>query len=155
MGYDPYTRPCYSPSKVIQDWESVVSAGPYDLIIASEVFEHFIRPKEDIHALNKIIKSDRAYVFITTGLYIPDRRTQEWTYLAPQSGQHVVFYARKSLEQVGILLGAQDIYNVGAEYEWFFVLGSTPLSRPLHFHHSIAAFLLQKAVALGLSPKIE
>lgn len=155
VGYDPFATSTYSPSRVLRDWETVVKNGPYNLVIASEVFEHFRYPKEETSMLQGIVTKGRAFVFMTTGLYIPEKRTQAWHYLAPQSGQHVTFYSIRSLQELGHQLNSTGIYNVGAENEWLLVLGSFPLSVLLRFRFLLNSFLLRKAVRLGILLKIE
>jgi len=152
--YDPYTMPPFSPNKFFRDWEEVVRNGAYHLVIASEVFEHFRNPKEQITQIGDILVEDYAFVFLTTGLYVPTKRDQAWQYLAPQSGQHVCFYSRGSIEEVGRLLKACRIYQVGAEYEWLFVR-SHRRSGLSHAHLSAASALLRTAVSLGILRKIE
>jgi len=148
--YDRYTMPPFSPNRFFRDWEEVVRNGPYHLVIASEVFEHFIHPKEQIIQIRDVLREDYAFVLITTGLYIPGKRNQGWNYLAPRSGQHVSFYSRESIQEVGRLLGDCSIYQVGAEYEWLFVRRSYGPLWLWHFHLSAASALLRKAVNLGI-----
>jgi 2-polyprenyl-3-methyl-5-hydroxy-6-metoxy-1,4-benzoquinol methylase len=64
------------------------------LMIASEVFEHFDRPKEEI---DFILKRTKILVF-TTELYRD--QDENWWYLAPFSGQHVFFWSQKAITNV-------------------------------------------------------
>ncbi len=124
VGYDPYCAPAYAQGKVFRDWALVEQRGPYQLIIASEVFEHFTDPRDELHRLRDVLAAGCAFLYVTTGRYFPEKTTAKWTYLAPQSGHHVSFYARQTMEKIATLIGASGLYQAGSEYEWLFAFGS-------------------------------
>lgn len=61
----------------------------YDLIFASECFEHFYKPKEEIEKVLKCLKS-KGTVLISTELY-DGKNFKTWWYLNDPT--HVVFYS--------------------------------------------------------------
>lgn len=153
--YDPFSVPLYSPKRFFRDWASVEQKGPFDFIIASEVFEHLVQPKQVIRRIRESLSDTTAYIYITTKLYVPELVDEKWPYLAPQSGQHVCFYSRKSIEHIGRLFGNFDVYQVGGDYEWLFIRGypSNPLMRKIYT--SFATKIFSLSVKHGISRKIE
>ncbi len=154
FGYEPYAEATFSSDRVFQNWEAVVQNGSYSLIIASEVFEHFTNPEQQIIKIRDVLAREYAFVYITTGLYVPDKRGKDWNYLVPQSGQHVAFYSHKTMRKVRELLGATSIYQVGAEYEWLFVRLPSSASQLARARFSATAAFLRAAVGLGILKKI-
>jgi hypothetical protein len=140
--YDPFSKPSYSPGRFLREWPSVQSKGPFDLIIATEVFEHFLRPREEISRMAEILAPSRSYIYITTKLYTPGVVDASWPYLAGMSGQHVCFYSKDSVKLIARLLGNFELYQVGGDYEWLFVneYGSSSQARRMYIR--LAAGLL-------------
>ncbi len=123
IGYDPYMAAAYAQDKVFTEWESITQRGHYQLVIASEVFEHFTNPREDLTRIRNVLTEDIAFLYVTTGLYVPGKTDSNWNYLAPQSGHHVSFYAHRTMQEVARFMGASGVYRAGAGYEWLFVFG--------------------------------
>lgn len=153
--YEPYTKPYFSTVKFLKNIDEVIANKPYNLIVASEVFEHLNKPIDTLNIIRDVLYKDWFYVFVTTGLYIPGKRDKSWTYLAPMTGQHTTFYSTESMKKVGKILGASKIYQIGAEYEWLFA--KYP-SRMLLLHDIYNIFFLnflKMQVKLGLLPRLE
>lgn len=156
VGFDPYWTPAYAQPKVYKDWQSVIQNGPYNLVIATEVFEHFIKPRKELLRIGEVLAKDVAFMYVTTGRYVPGQTTQDWEYLAPQSGHHVSFYARETMLEVVRLMKAKSVYQVGAKYEWLFSFGD-------RHHHSwskkantaFASTMLKLATRCRILSKIE
>lgn len=132
--YDPFSNPSYLPGRFLREWPSVQNKGPFDLIIATEVFEHFVRPRDEIKKITAILPSSTAYLYVTTKLYTPEVKDASWPYLARETGQHVCFYSRKSVKQIARLLGNFRAHQVGGDYEWLFEneYGSSSLARRMY-----------------------
>ncbi len=154
-GFDPYWTPAYAQPKVYKDWQSVVENSPYNLIIATEVFEHFINPHEELIRIGEILAKDFGFIYVTTGRYVPGQTTRDWNYLAPQSGHHVSFYARETMQEIARLMGASGVYQVGAEYEWLFVFGGRRDNRLKKANIIAASTLLRLATRYSILSKIE
>jgi 2-polyprenyl-3-methyl-5-hydroxy-6-metoxy-1,4-benzoquinol methylase len=153
FGYEPYMTPSYAQHKIFADWASC--GRGYNLVIASEVFEHFINPREELLRIREILAPDDAFIYVTTGLYVPGQTTESWPYLAPQSGHHVSFYAHQTMQKVKQLIGASAVYQVGADYEWLFTFGESYRSWSKVAQLAIATRLLRRSTRLGILPKIE
>ena len=67
-----------------------------DLISAFEVFEHMAKPIDDLDYL--FGKKPKIIIF-STELY--SGQGKNWSYLAPEEGQHILFHTKKSLKMVG------------------------------------------------------
>lgn len=155
VGYDPYTKPYYSASYVFKEWREILDQAPFDLIIATEVFEHFINPRDEIIRLGEVLNKGRANVYVTTGLYRAKYTSSSWNYLAPQSGQHVAFYSQRSHKYVLSLLGGSQLLNVGANYEWLYRIDEKRVFLCCHLQSFLKAFVIAMLVKLRLLPKIE
>lgn len=86
---DKYAEPAYAQGFTEPDFQRP------DLVIASEVIEHFARPREE---LDELFGLQPQVLLITTTLF--SGQGPDWWYLVPESGQHVFFYSRKALELV-------------------------------------------------------
>jgi len=120
---EPYATPAFSPERRLASWDAVRAAGPYRLVVATEVLEHLVDPRGAMEKIRDVLCADEACVYITTGRYLPGTHDETWGYLGPASGQHVCFYARESMERVGELLGMERVMNTGAPYEWLLARG--------------------------------
>ncbi|MEJ7578387.1 MAG: class I SAM-dependent methyltransferase [Pyrinomonadaceae bacterium] len=155
IGYDPFWTPAYALDKVFTEWEQVAEKAPYNLIVASEVFEHFTDPKNELLRIRETLAKDIAFLYVTTGLYVPGKTTEGWNYLAPQSGHHVSFYARRTMQEVARLVGASGVYQIGANYEWLFVFGERYGRWSQKVNLALASTLLGLATRSGISSVIE
>jgi predicted nucleic acid-binding Zn ribbon protein len=97
---DRYATPTYAQGFTEPDFHQP------DLVIASEVVEHFPHPGRD---LDDLFKLKPRLVFVSTGVYTDEQR--DWWYLAPESGQHVFFYSRKALDLVADKYGYRLLAN--------------------------------------------
>jgi hypothetical protein len=138
--------------RFVRDWDAVVADGPYDLLLASEVFEHFTCPREQIRPLGAVLRRGSAFAFVTTGLYLPGRVGPDWHYLAPQSGQHVSFYSLEALARVGELLGGMELRRLGGDWEWLFVRRAP--GSPRRLWDRAMTSVLRAAIQSGLVRRI-
>jgi 2-polyprenyl-3-methyl-5-hydroxy-6-metoxy-1,4-benzoquinol methylase len=152
--FDLYEAPFFSPSRRLKDTSLLLQNAPYHLVVASEVFEHFIDPRAEIVQIHDILDEDSGFVFVTTGLYLPGKRDQSWNYLAPQSGEHVCFYSQKTMLEIARLLRASRVCQVGAEYEWLFVRRSRKALLS-NVRISVVSAFLRTGVKLRVLRRIE
>lgn len=150
-GYEPYATAVFAPERTLTEWQQVVEHGPYQWVIASEVFEHFIDPAKEIQQLKKVL-GDAAAVFITTGRYIPGKHGRDWSYLAIHAGQHVALYADRTMDEVARILGFSHVYRVGGPNEW---LLTTPSSTKARLKSALGAWLLRSLTRIGIPAKPE
>lgn len=88
--YDQYTSPGYATGFVGAPDKT------YDLVTSFEVIEHFAIPSADIQAL--FVGNPRAILLLTE---IYRNQGQDWSYIAPEEGQHVFFYSPEGLRWIG------------------------------------------------------
>ena len=74
-----------------------------DLLTSFEVIEHFSHPSKEF---NNMLKLNPKMVLLTTTIYKDQDKT--WNYLELNTGQHIFFYSKKSLE----LISEKYNYNV-------------------------------------------
>lgn len=74
----------------------------YDLLTAFELVEHLEDPLQELRRL----QTRAPRILISTELQPADpSRLMDWHYLAPEAGQHIGFFTRRSLEVVAEALG--------------------------------------------------
>lgn len=84
---DKYASPVYAQGFTVADYTTP------DMVLGFEVLEHFATPAGDIEA---IFKYQSRVILLSTEIYTEQQR--DWWYLVPDSGQHIFFYSRRSLE---------------------------------------------------------
>jgi hypothetical protein len=84
----------------------------YTLATAFEVFEHLVKPIDEIQKILRFAPS----IFFSTTLLPSDRpKPNEWWYYGLEHGQHVSIYSRKSLEIIAEIFSLQ-LYSNGRSY---------------------------------------
>ena len=152
VGFDPYSSFSFAADRCFSDWDPIRRRGPFHLVVASEVWEHFRRPSEEFDRIGAVLDPDSACLFVTTEAYRSGRHDAAWPYLAPQSGQHVAFYSAATLRYLANRLGMQRVETVGTGIEWLLARESRGRWRRLRRSSALAA--LRCGVAAGLLPKI-
>jgi hypothetical protein len=115
---DAHNKPSLAGSFTVDSIDDFYKLQPNfeKIILAFEVFEHFIDPKGSI---NDIFRNKPAVVISSTEIY--KGQDSNWSYLIPFSGQHVFFYSYKSLvdiaEKYGYQLVAEGGYQVFVKKE--------------------------------------
>ena len=101
-GYDFRWRDAYAPNLLARGFDAVAGEH-FDLLTAFELVEHLPDPWpvfEEFRAL-------APRFVISTELLPADPRLDQWWYFAPETGQHIGFFTRRSLEIVAERLGMQ------------------------------------------------
>jgi hypothetical protein len=80
----------------------------FDLVTCMELVEHLVDPLPTFAELADLAP---AMLFSTELLPRSRNRPGEWWYYAPETGQHVSFYTRKSLQVIGERLGRRLATN--------------------------------------------
>jgi hypothetical protein len=93
-GFDFYHYDKYAENLFAAGFEGDAN-GSYKVVTAFENFEHFVKPLEEIEKLINISET----LYFTT-LLLPSSPHKNWWYYAPDSGQHISFYSRKTLEYI-------------------------------------------------------
>ena len=95
FGFDFYWHDKYCKNIFSQGFEADENSSySYELVTAFEVFEHFVKPLEDIQ---KIFKFSRNILFSTKLLPAKNPKPSEWWYYALDEGQHISIYTSKAL----------------------------------------------------------
>lgn len=99
----------------------------FDMVTAFEVLEHLPNPVE---ALADVAKVTDRLLLTTQVLPEPTPRPGEWWYYAPESGQHITFYTKASLQRLARELGFDGA--VTSTLVHYFYRGKvSPLTRAL------------------------
>lgn len=93
--YDPYFYPELDNTK------------HYDFITATECFEHFYNPANELDRICKILKSG-GFLGIMTEFYSPERDFADWYYIKDPT--HVCFYSVKSIDFICRNYGFSIVY---------------------------------------------
>lgn len=146
-GFDAYSTPVYRPSRHLRRWEEVVRHGPFDLVVATEVLEHFRDPRAELERISGVL-APGGCLYATTEPYRPGVHDASWSYLAPATAQHCAFYSATAMRRVAELLGA-EVLRVGGPNEWLLARAAGP-ARRVRAH--LAAWRLRRAARRGAIP---
>jgi hypothetical protein len=108
-GYDFHTCDKHCNNIFAQGFEASPSPeSPFDVLTSFEVFEHMVRPLEDIEGM--LAFSDNI-VLTTSLLPSPTPKPDSWWYYCTDTGQHVSFYTEKALMTLADTLGVHYVTN--------------------------------------------
>jgi hypothetical protein len=99
-GYDFRWLDKYATNVFARGFEA--TQGRYDLLTAFEVFEHLVRPVEE---LQRMLEYSRNVFFTTVLLPAETPRPGRWWYYGLEHGQHVSLYSLHSLEALADRFG--------------------------------------------------
>ena len=90
------------------DLEDVEGNDKFDLVTAFEIFEHLENPIDDIKKMFKYSDS----ILFSTELQSKKHyhSTGDWWYFVPETGQHISFYTKQSLQLIADHFGC-NIYS--------------------------------------------
>lgn len=95
-GFDFRWADPYASNIFAKGFEISAQPGPVEVITLFEVLEHLESP---LTILSEVFTQYSARLLIaSTELYTGDQPSADWWYLAPETGQHISFYNRKTLE---------------------------------------------------------
>lgn len=97
LWYDKYSENLVARGFEYCDFAESGKREKIDLITAFELFEHFDNPLKEIEELLSVSKN----IVFSTEIYDDDfvyKNLKDWWYYAPQTGQHIGFYSKKTLE---------------------------------------------------------
>jgi len=97
-GYDFYREDLFCQNIFAKhfDIEDIVVNDSFEMLTCFEVFEHLVEPLSEIEKMLSFSKS----IFFSTEMQ-PNKELKsldDWWYFAPETGQHVALYTRKTLE---------------------------------------------------------
>lgn len=110
-GYDFYHHDkfCENIFAKYFELENAYETKGFETLTAFEVFEHLTNPLEEISAMLEFSNS----ILFSTEL-VPVKKIEspaDWWYFVPETGQHISFYTKKSLDKIGEILGLQVFSN--------------------------------------------
>ena len=96
FGYEPYTTPVLAAGYTFKDHQSAQQKAPFRAVIAVEVLEHLIDPRE---FMSSVLSMTDTLIF-TTELLNDNKVGKAWWYYSVETGQHIGFYTINSLERL-------------------------------------------------------
>jgi hypothetical protein len=98
-GYDYSWHDKYGPNLFARGFAGDPTSR-YDLVTAFEVFEHLAATRDE---LTRLFQPRHKFLLVSTLLHAGHQ--PGWWYYMPESGQHVSFYSRRTIEHVAGLFG--------------------------------------------------
>ena len=95
-GYDPFFAP-----------DADLSA-PFDLVISTETFEHFCRPRREIQTILRLLRPG-GYLAVMTQFHPGPDALADWWYLRDET--HVAFYSPATFAWIGRNFGFRVIHS--------------------------------------------
>lgn len=110
-GFDFYSHDDYCENIFSKSFQHNEASESYTCVTAIEVMEHVQDP---IEFISKYIKNSHTKYFIFTTLLYKEPRPLigEWWYYCLETGQHISFYHKKSINRIANILDL-NYYNVG------------------------------------------
>ncbi len=112
VGLDAYWYDLYTQNLFAKGFE-MKKDEKYSAVIAFEVFEHFPEPLEQIGKIIQDCSPD--FLIFSTVLYGENPPEKDWWYYSFESGQHVAFYSRKTLQWIADKFSLK-LYSNGIEF---------------------------------------
>jgi hypothetical protein len=96
LGFEPYTAPVLAAGYTFTDDQAALQKAPFRAIIAVEVLEHLTDPRE---FMASVLAMTDTLIF-TTELLNGNKVGKAWWYYSFETGQHIGFYTKNSLERL-------------------------------------------------------
>lgn len=152
--YDPHSPNLFAKIFDFND-DFGEASEKFELLTALEVFEHLEDPLIEIKKMLSLSDS----LLFTTELIPPEiKDLQDWWYLAPETGQHISFYTKKSLEHLASSLKLHFYTNGTNLHLWSWRSMQDPFGffykisekfRGVWGHHSIFQSIQKKLACFG------
>jgi hypothetical protein len=151
--YDLFTPPAFAANRSLKDWNAVRDCGPFDLILATEVFEHFRDPAQELADISDVLDTERGLLFVTTERFDPALHQADWPYLVPHTGQHVCFYGDRTFGEITRRIGGVGWTHLASDCEWLVYRNADGGSlRPLWI--KVVATILSLGTKIGFVNRI-
>jgi hypothetical protein len=105
LGFDYYWWDLHSPNLLARGFEGDPATGKFAVISAFEVLEHLTEPLAWLRGLRAATGCNT--LITSTELYRGALPPADWWYFASDTGQHIAFYQRRTLEFIAAQLGLQ------------------------------------------------
>lgn len=112
IGFDFYWYDIHAKNLVAKGFEYSNSIKNIELLTAIECFEHFVDPIKEIENILAISKN---ILFTTQLLPQPVPAPKDWWYYCLQTGQHISFYSKKTLDFIAQKYGL-NVYTWGGNH---------------------------------------
>jgi hypothetical protein len=99
MGFDFYWQDRYCSNLLAQGFEYIKGAVACDAVTAFEVLEHVTDPVQFIK--DALLEAETDTIIFSTVLYEGQPPNLDWWYYAFQTGQHIGFFQKQTLELIG------------------------------------------------------
>jgi hypothetical protein len=103
IGFDAYLMDRYADPVFARGFglePEAARAAPVAILSCFEVFEHLSAPAAEIDALFALKPA-----LLVASTKLCDGQGADWPYLVPETGQHVFFYARRTMETIAAKQG--------------------------------------------------
>ena len=94
FGFEPFTEPVLADGYTYKAEEALACMAPFRMVLAIEVLEHLVDPRK---FMTSVLAMTDTLIF-TTELLDGNKDGQNWWYYSFETGQHINFYTRISLQ---------------------------------------------------------
>ncbi|MBC7426935.1 MAG: class I SAM-dependent methyltransferase [Bacteroidia bacterium] len=113
-GFDFYRQDIHCENLFAKNFDitDLTGTNKFEMLFAFEVMEHLVDPVQEI---KKMLEYSDTILFSTT-LQPENGNVLDWWYLAPETGQHISLFSKKSLhviaQNLGLNFETQGVYHL-------------------------------------------